>query len=350
MRRFLCRISTAGLLLGGFALAQSNLDRAVTAAREKRYTDAQRLLQDAPEPSGQVPRIAFHRLKAAVASGVGRNSDAAGEMREALQLSPGDAGLQLGAAMAELQAGELDAALHHAQQGGDSPMAKGILDQAYSAVAVDLIAHRKFRTAIDLLQAAIPVLPESARIRTILGIAQYSNADTEDAVSTLTAAINLDPKEEAAYLALAQIVLRYAAAPGEAVRTQLCRWNKTVCSALDLRVARERDDAVLLERAMDDLSRAAQSDPMARCELARAWEWRDHLPEARTEMEACVQFDPSPQNHYRLGLIYRRMGLATLATQQMEIRNRLLKNDSEEAVSGLNSLRALPQGAPLRLR
>ena len=35
------------------------------------------------------------------------------------------------------------------------------------------------------------------------------------------------------------------------------------------------------------------------------------------QMERCVQLDPdSPESHYRLARIYRRLGLATMASEQ----------------------------------
>jgi hypothetical protein len=82
------------------------------------------------------------------------------------------------------------------------------------------------------------------------------------------------------------------------------------------------------------------ADPVARCELARALEWTDHLDEARTEMEACVRLDPSPQNHYRLGQIYRRLGLPDLAKREMDLRNRMLRDTTEETEAGLNTLKS----------
>ena len=58
-------------------------------------------------------------------------------------------------------------------------------------------------------------------------------------------------------------------------------------------------------------------------------------------MESCVQFDPSPQNHYRMGLIYRRLGMNELSRKEMDLRNQMLEKMSEETALGLNALKTL---------
>ena len=60
------------LLAAMSAAAQSPLERAVTLAREKRYAEAREALVGAQEPATVPQRIAFHRLRAAVASGLTR--------------------------------------------------------------------------------------------------------------------------------------------------------------------------------------------------------------------------------------------------------------------------------------
>jgi tetratricopeptide (TPR) repeat protein len=165
--------------------------------------------------------------------------------------------------------------------------------------------------------------------------------DVEDAAGTLSNAIAIDPAAEPAYRSLAQIVLQSSSAPDAAIVTQLCSWNATVCNALKLRVARESGDSALQAAAISGLERAPQSDVIGHCELARAREWTGRIPDARTEMERCVAADPSPQNYYRLGLIYQRLGLAESARKQMEVRQQLLAKMSEQTANGLSALKAL---------
>lgn len=355
----------AVLCVGAFA--QSPLERAVTLAREKRYSESSQILQGVAEPTDIRQRIAFHRLKAANASGMGDKVTAVGEMLLALELDPSDPSLLVGAAMAEFQAGRLDDARQHAERAGNNPTAKAVIGDiqekrgnfteaanAYReavtlapgqeeyrvTLAYDLIQHQNFRSAMELLLQSAPLFPGSARLRTLLGIAQYSDGEVDEATASLVAAIAADSKMESAYRCLAQIVLQSSAAPPAAAIEHLCRWNATVCSAMKLRVAREKDDPAMQNEAIAGLKRAPANDPVARCELARAWEWKNRLQDARTEMEACLRSDPSPQNHYRMGLIYKRLGLNDLSQSEMDQRKRMLEKMSEETALGLNTLKS----------
>jgi Flp pilus assembly protein TadD len=363
--RTVIQAALVAVILSGTAFSQSPLERAVTLAREKRYSESNQVLQGVPEPAEIGQRIAFHRLKAANASGLNDQAGAVREMSLALQLSPNDPTLLIGTAMAEFQANRLDDALQHAAKAGEHPTAKAVIgdiqekrgnfaaaENAYQeAVALapgeeqyrvtlgyDLIRHRHFPAAIELLEQSKPLFPRSARVRTLLGIAQYSYGDLAEAVASLIEAIVADPNVESAYQCLAQIVLQSSAAAPPAATEHLCKWNATVCSALKLRLARDKDDPALQKEAIAGLQRAPAGDPVARCELARAWEWTNRLPEARTEMEACLKSDPSPQNHYRLGLIYKRLGLNDLSQNEMDARSKILQKMSEETSLGLSTL------------
>ncbi len=354
-------------LLAMSIYAQSSLEQAVTLARERRYAEARKALENVAEPADAAQRIAYHRLKAAIASGLGEASAAAGEMRAALALSPEDVGLLQGAAMAELQAGELDTALQYAQKAGKTATAQALIGDiqekrghfveaasAYQsavslapdrepyriALGLELIQHQKFRSAIDLLERSAPLFPRSAGIRTLLGIAQYADGDVSEGIASLQDAIAADPKMEAPYRCLARILLQSSAAPPPRAVTALCRWNAVVCSALRLRVARDAGDAATERAAIATLKRAPPGDAIADCELGRAYQWTGELSSARTQMEACTRLDPSPQNHYRLAVIYRKLGLADLARKELAVRAEILQKMSEETALGLDALQS----------
>jgi tetratricopeptide (TPR) repeat protein len=328
------------------AAAQSPLERAVTVARERRYAEARKSLEGVAEPAGAAQRIAFHRLKAAIASGLGEAANAAGEMRSALELAPNDAGLLLATAVAESEAGRLDDALAHARAAGNTAAAQALIGdirekrgeyveaaKAYQAavalapgeeryriaLALELVQHHTFDPAIAVLQQSAPLFPKSARIRTLLGIAQYANGNLDEAIASLTDAVLLDPALEPAYAYLARVTRESPAAPPERALKAICSRAGTVCSAMKLRVARERQDAGLLNEATAELKRARPDDPVARCELGRAYQWSEQWTEARAQMQECVRLDPSPQNHYRLGVIYTHLGLAGPAQRQMQL-------------------------------
>src|SRR6476620_11208961 len=79
-----------GLLWAAYLLAQAGLQTAVTLTREGRYAEARRALSGSREPEEVRQKIAYHRLKAAIASGLKEASVAAEEMRAALNISPED--------------------------------------------------------------------------------------------------------------------------------------------------------------------------------------------------------------------------------------------------------------------
>ena len=361
------RLAVVVILLSIGALAQSALEQAVTLAREKRYAEARRMLDGVAEPGDVKQRVAFHRLRAAIASGLGEAAGAADEMESAMKLAPDDQALLLATVVAELQAGRLDPALQHANGAGNTAAGQALLgdiqekrgrfveaanayreavklapdrEQYRIALALELVEHQTFPPAIAVLEQAAPLFPTSAKIRTLLGIARYAYGEVDGAENSLADAIRADPKMEPAYAYLAQIALESSAAPPQRVIDALCGWNRTVCSAMELRVARDKGDAALLSKAIQGLKSAPADDPVSSCELGRAYEWTSQWTEARACMETCVRVKPAPQNHYRLGLIYSQLGLTDLAHQEMELRKRALQDMSDEDARRRNAVQA----------
>jgi tetratricopeptide (TPR) repeat protein len=356
------------IVLTAFAAsAQSALEQAVTLAREGHYADARKALEHTAEPSGTTQRIAFHRLKAAVASGLGEAVEAANEMRAALELMPSDPGLLTATAVAELQAGRLDDALAHARAAGHTAVAEALLGdiqekrgeyveavQSYQravalapdreqyriALALELLQHYTFEPAIAVLEQAVPRFPKSARIRTLLGVAQYAAGRFEDAEVALTDAIDLDPALDPVYRYLAIVALEASSSPSERTLQSICRREATVCSVLKSRAARERGDPVLQSHATAELKRAPADSAAARCELGRVYQAAGQWSEARAEFEVCARLDPSPQNHYRLGLVYNRLGLLDLARKEMELRKAAEERKTEETTRRQNAVQA----------
>src|SRR5438270_8419622 len=91
--------------------AQTELGEAAALARAGRFAEARAKLAGVTEPQDTRQRIAFHRLRAAIASGLNQTSTAVEEMKAALQLAPSDPLLLVAPAMAETQAGQLEDAI-----------------------------------------------------------------------------------------------------------------------------------------------------------------------------------------------------------------------------------------------
>ncbi len=361
-----------GWLLVRPLAAQSGLEQAVTLARQKRYAEAAQAMQGVAIPALPAQQIAFHRLKAAIASGLEHAAEAADEMDAALAIEPGNQGLILADAVAELHAGRLDAALAHARQVTNSaPVQELIGDiqeerreyveaaKAYQAavalapdreeyrirLALELVQHYTFEPAIAVLQEAAPLFPKSARIRTLLGITQYAAGQPGDAVARLTEAVELDPTLERAWSYLSSVVLDSTAAPPPKTTSAICRWNDVMCGAVELRQAREQNNAALRGRAIAKLRKAPTENPIARCELGRAYEWSGEWVEARREMEACVAVQASAQNRYRLGLIYSALGLPEQAREQMKLREAAMVQTADENARRREAVQAFQYGA-----
>ena len=340
------------------------------AARAQRYAEARKLLRGVAEPPDLAPRIAFHRLQAAIASGLGEGGVAADQMLAALALAPDDPGLLLASAAAELQAGRLEQALAHAQQAsarantaqaaaltGDIQEKRGafveaaqayrdavrlapVVEQYRIALALEFVQHQSFPQAIEVLEAALPAFPQSAKLRALLGVARYATVDLDQAMQALTDAVALNPALEPAYVYLARIALESSSVPPARTVDALCRWNAVVCGAMRLRAARESNNPALRAEAIASLRKAPPDNPVAHCELGRAYEWSREWQTAREQMESCVKLDPSPPNHYRLGLIYSQLGLPGLARKQMELRTESLRKLSADAARRLAAVEA----------
>ncbi len=103
-----------------------------------------------------------------------------------------------------------------------------------------------------------------------------------------------------------------------------------------LRLARDSEDVSRrpeILRRLQHAARVSPAEPVARCQLGKALEWTERWSQARTEMEACVRLDPgSPDGHYQLSRIYRRLGLPALANRQTLLQETSAQRQSEESV------------------
>ncbi len=333
------------LTVAGCALAQSPVD----LVRAKKYAEARKVMATVPEPAETRQRIGFHRLKAAIASGLNEHGNAADEMAKALSLAPNEPDLLLAAAVAELRAGRLDKALAHASAVQTAAGYATVGDiqekrreylaaaQAYQkavelapdveayrvAQAVELVQHATFEPAVIVLENAVLRFPKSAKIRALLGVAQYALGNNEKAVDALLDAIAADPKFEPAYRYLQLLTLEGSGAPQARVAEALCGWDAVVCAAVKLRSDANHEESL---RKL-----AADSSAVGRCEAGKVYEKLERWQDARRAMEACVKLSPTPQNHFRLGRDYQRLGLRALAGKEMAAYRVSSKEQSEEA-------------------
>ena len=191
---------------------------AAVLARLHRYPEATRALAGIPAPSSVDEAIAFHRLKAAVALGLGEPDAAASDMEKALALAPTQLGLQMATAAAELQAkhwrrtetltNSLFARTHDASVGlmlleaqlGSKEDVRSTLQALWTTelpaeqkatlrerTAELLIEHEDFAEAADELASAIELDPSRADLKFNLALAQFRAGKLDDASATAEA-------------------------------------------------------------------------------------------------------------------------------------------------------------------
>lgn len=194
---------------------QARTQWAVVLARLHHYKEAESALAGLPPPSIPEERIAFHRLKGAVALGLGNPSAAAAEMEEALALKRDDIGLNLATAVAEVQAKNWERAASLAE-----PLYFHIRDPEVGLVLLEaqlgkrddihltleslrattlpaeqsvtfhqhlaevLTAHGRFSESIEDFKKAAELVPHRADLVFNLALAQFKAGRLDDALGS----------------------------------------------------------------------------------------------------------------------------------------------------------------------
>jgi tetratricopeptide (TPR) repeat protein len=220
------------------------LQKAAQLTREHQYAEAEAALKNVQPPTNPTQRIAFYRLKAAIASGLGHFTAATQFMDTAAALAPGNHDLRLAADIARLQqqiAGKENPSTtlrRLRNQDLSPPQALAIRLQlaqilssanlfseasvdfaAASALAPDRpdllydLALSQFRSG-DLNAAAASAeraktLGDNGAVENLLGDIQEKKGDSLAAVHSYQEAVNLEPNEERYRVALALELLRH---------------------------------------------------------------------------------------------------------------------------------------------
>jgi tetratricopeptide (TPR) repeat protein len=306
--------------------------------------------------------------------------EAAKDFEEASRLAPDRADILFNLALARYRNGEWDASLESAQKAktledsgslesligdlqekrGDSLAAVHSYQSAVAlepnvqehrlALARELLKHQTFDAAILVLEQAAELFPQSTRVKLLLGLSYYLVDRSADSIRELLGAAKLDSSDELAARYLGEITLLDSAEPNPAAVTQICAFADAhpssksadaLCGAVLLRASEESGDISRKPEIMHRLEhavRVAPQEPLARCQLGRAFEWSQEWQKARLQMENCVRLDPdSPEGHYRLARIYRRLGLSSLANQQTALQQQATRRQSQESTRRTNA-------------
>jgi Flp pilus assembly protein TadD len=188
---------------GSQSSPQIRIEWAGVLAHLHRYEEAERALTGVSPPTRPAERLAFFRLKASVALGLGNPSGAAEEMEKALALNPADSKLAMAAALVELQSKNWQRAATLAE-----PLFSRNHDPQIGMICLEaqLGAHADFQQTLKLLRATQLAPTYQLAFRQRLAELLISHGDFSDAVEDLRAAADLDPNhpESQFNLALAQ--------------------------------------------------------------------------------------------------------------------------------------------------
>jgi tetratricopeptide (TPR) repeat protein len=379
--------------LGHFAAAAENMDNAVMLAPENQdlriaagiarlreqvqnhISPAQTLkrLRSETLPPQQAVDIRLHLAE--ILSRANLFSEAAVDFAAASAVAPERGDLLYDLALANFRAGHFDDALtsaEHAKSVADSGSIESLIgdiqekrgdplaavhayqaavnlepseERYHLALGLELLRHQTFDAALVVLNQASTLFPQSLRVRILLGLAYYFVDRSADAIQALQEAAKIDPQDETAARYLGEITLQDTSTPDPAAIVQVCSFadehpqNKTAdafCGGILLKVARDSGDISRRPEILGRLRHAARIAPresIARCQLGKALEWAELWSQARPETEACVRLDPgSPDGHYQLARIYRRLGLTALADEQTSLQQAAAMRQSEESV------------------
>lgn len=308
-------------------------------------------------------------------------AEAADDFAEASRLAPDRADIFFNLALARFRQGHWDAARESAERAkalGDSGSTESLLGdiqekqgdalaavRSYQAavtlepsveqhrltLATEFLKHQTFDAAIVVLEQAAGLFPQSVDSKVLLGLSYYLVDRSPDSVRTLLDAVKLDTKDALAARYLGEITLQDSASPDPAAVSQICAFAdaypvsksaNALCGGVLLRVAEESGEASRkseILRRLREAVRISPDEPVARCQFGKALGWSQQWQLARTQLEKCVQLSPdSPEGHYRLARVYRRLGLTALSSKQTDLQQQAAKKQSDESARRTNTV------------
>jgi tetratricopeptide (TPR) repeat protein len=179
------------------------MQSAVVLARLHRFQEAQARVRGLATPQAASERIAFHRLRASIAAGLGDSRSTASEMEKALAVKPSDDSLRLATATAQAQASNWRRVADLA-----SPLFSGFRNSQAGLLLLQaqLALHREFHPTLQKLRATGLPAGDELQLYQSLSEILISSGEMASAIEVLEHALELDgTRADLAYnLALAQ--------------------------------------------------------------------------------------------------------------------------------------------------
>jgi len=242
-------------------------------------------------------------------------------------------------------AGELDEKL------GDPLTAVGEFERAarldpsernYFEWGSELLLHRAVLQAKEVFAAGMKAHPDSERMLTALGAALFAGALYDEAAERLCAASDLDPGDAAPYLFMGRIVVAVSS-PMPCVVPRLKRFlerqpqNPLAIYYYAMAIWKQDGQPVdhasaapveaLLHRAVSLDNQCA----VAWLQLGVLSYSRGDYPDAVDFLRRATAADPQlGEAHYRLGMVYDRMGDRDQAKAELDLHEQIEKQQKEE--------------------
>lgn len=239
----------------------------------------------------------------------GDSSGAAHQYLRALRLDPDSAGALIALGDLQSAAGDLRRGLAYYQRAIGAAPEFPLGYRKAAGIEVQLILHAD---AIGHLRRYLELRPGDAVAMRVMGLEQYLDEDVDGAVATLEQALALDPDNAQGHFGLGMALA---------------------------------DRAGDYERALRHLREAVAGEPgnaMALYLIGKIHALRSELEEARDALEASLARDPAqPDAHYRIALVYARLGDRESATrhQQSFLKLSNARDESEEVARRIELLK-----------
>ena len=203
--------------------------------------------------------------------------------------------------------------------------------------ALLLIDTKAPKAAVIRLQEAMPLFPNSARLWFALGVAQFSDQQTDEAAKAFSRAIEIDQRAAPALAYLGMIDAeqgRFADA--------ITLYERAIGANEQFAAAHYLLADVLMKQATIDvartelhLKRALQLDPtliQAHLALGKLYLRDEHLSAAASELETAVKADPNlAEAYYQLGRTYMRLKRTAEAQTTLAAFKRLSDSQKEQS-------------------
>jgi tetratricopeptide (TPR) repeat protein len=312
-----------------------------------------------------------------------QHEEAAQEFERALTLGGADSNIVYNLAVEQYEAGELAPALRQLnslrqnadsaeiedlmaeieEQMGDSSAAVRDHENAVKLAPSEeryrlslgsaLLRSQAYQPAEEVFQESIEAFPTSSRSYVGLALATYMLGQYEQSAAAFLRAEQFENNSERILNYLGSTQVENPSGPSEQAIHALCSRadtdpHNTVaaewCGALLFRKAYLDGDQAESKSAITRLRAAtalAPKDPVSYCFLGRALFWDREPTEARRWLETCVRMKPeSPEEHYRLSLVYGELNLKQAASQQAALADSLKSKADQSATRNTPDLEA----------